>query len=108
MGCQIGSAPKSRNRQLHFVEVENGGNESSSHGLVDTKLPRPWFTIGLVLSRCVVWDRLGVIGGPLMLIGLIAGYGASIITMIYGSWDQRLIVALPFLQYTAIFISPLF
>lgn len=59
MGCQIGSAPKSRNGQLHFVEVENGGNESSSRGLVDTELPRPWFTIGLVLSRCVVWDPLG-------------------------------------------------
>ncbi|MCC7335494.1 MAG: hypothetical protein IT422_10370 [Pirellulaceae bacterium] len=68
--------------------------------------------LGSLLGLCFhdVWYGIGwgVIGGPLMLIGLIAGYGASIITMIYGSWDQRLIVALPFLQYTAIFISPLF
>ncbi len=65
--------------------------------------------LGSLIGLCFhdVWYAIGwgAIGWPLILIGLIAGYGASIITMLYGGWDQRLIVAPPFLQYSAIFIS---
>ncbi len=54
-----------------------------------------------------VWYGIGwgAVGWPLILITWFAGYCASIITMIYGSWVQRLIVAPPFLQYTAILIG---
>ncbi len=66
--------------------------------------------LGSLLGLCFhdVWygiGWLGAIGWPLIAMGVIAGSVASTITMIYGSWDQRLIVAPPFLQYTAIFIS---
>jgi hypothetical protein len=63
--------------------------------------------VGLLFEQGWYGIGLGTIVWPLVLIGFIVGFGSSIIVMIYGSWKQRLIVAIPFLYYAFLFVGPL-
>lgn len=64
--------------------------------------------VGLFFEKGWYGIGIGAVVGPLVIVGFILGFGSSIIVMIFGSKKQRLIVAIPFVLYSIIFLGPLF